>query len=230
MKWRAWPVAGVGFAVLWIFVRGVALEPAALVGQFLFGLAVGLPVAFVFRRLYAKRVDLSRGVRALPYVGLYLAAFSWEIVRANVDVAYRVLSPGMPIEPEVILVPLRVETDLAITTIANSITITPGTVTLDYDEETNALYVHAVDGRDPEAIVAPIRTWEDYALSVFDEERSPGDPAREIVVSGGEHDAVRGGRESAGSDGESDGGELGAARDGDRTKSREPERRGIDDE
>lgn len=188
MKVRSWPVAGVGFAVLWIFVRGVELTPSVLLGQFLFGLVVGLPTAFVFRRLYIKRIDLGRGVRALPAAALYLATFSWEIVRANLDVAYRVLSPTMPIEPEVILVPLRVETDLAITTIANSITITPGTVTLDHDDETNALYVHAVDGRNPEAIVAPIRRWEDYALEMFDEDASPDDPPRQIVVSGGERD------------------------------------------
>lgn len=191
MNVRSWPLAGVGFAVLWLFVRGVGLTPSAVIGQFLFGLVVGLPTAFVFRRLYSKQIDLGRGIGALPAAALYLATFSWEIVRANLDVAYRVLSPTMPIEPEVILVPLRVETDLAITTIANSITITPGTVTLDYDEETNALYVHAIDGRDPEAIVAPIRTWEGYALEMFDEDASADDPPRQIVVSGGERDTER---------------------------------------
>ncbi|QSW99715.1 Na+/H+ antiporter subunit E [Haloterrigena alkaliphila] len=192
MRVKTWPLAGVVFAVLWIFVRGTTLTPSALLGQLIFGLVVGLPTAFVFRRLYIERVDVARGARALPAAGLYFATFAWEIVRANLDVAYRVLSPGMPIEPEVILVPLRVETDLAVTTIANSITLTPGTVTLDYDEETNALYVHAVDGRDPEAIAAPIRTWEDYALEMFDEEASPGDPAPPIVVSGGERDRDQG--------------------------------------
>ncbi|WP_306052520.1 Na+/H+ antiporter subunit E [Natronococcus wangiae] len=201
MSVRTWPVAGVVFGVLWVFVRGVELAPSALVGQFLFGLVVGFPIAFVFRRLYVKRVDIARGARALPSAARYLATFSWEVVRANLDVAYRVLSPGMPIEPEVILVPLRVETDLAVTTIANSITITPGTITLDHDEETNALYVHAVDGRDPEAIAAPIRRWEDYALEMFDEEASPDDPPPEIVVTGGERER-RPGREPRGVDDE----------------------------
>ena len=186
---KTWPVAGAVFAVLWIFVRGVPLEASALAGQFLLGLAVGLPVAFVFRRLYIERIALARAVRAVPYVGLYLATFGWEIVRANVDMVYRVVAPGMPIEPEVILLPLRVETDLAITTIANSVTVTPGTVTLDYDAETNALYIHAVDGRDPEAIAEPVRTWENYALEIFDEDASPDDPPRELVVSGGERGA-----------------------------------------
>ncbi|SFC55826.1 multicomponent Na+:H+ antiporter subunit E [Halobiforma haloterrestris] len=187
MKVRTWPVAGVVFAVLWIFVRGIELESMTLFGQFLEGLAVGLPIAFVFRRLYAKRITVSRGRRVKPAL-LYLLAFVWELLRANVDMVYRVVAPSMPIEPEVVLVPLRAETDLAITLLANSVTLTPGTVALDYDEDVNALYVHAVDGRDPAAIVAPIRRWEDYALEIFDEDAAPEDPARQFVVSGGERD------------------------------------------
>ena len=190
MRVRTWPVVGVVFAVLWVFVRGLPLTPVSVVRGLLAGLLVGLPVAFVFRRLYSKQSDLGRTVRALPSAARYLGAFTRELLRANIDVAYRVLSPGMPIEPEVILVPLRVESDIAITVIANSITITPGTVTLDYDDETNALYVHGVDGRDPEAIAEPIRTWEDYALEGFDEAASPSDPPPDIVVSGGERDST----------------------------------------
>ncbi|MGM0387352.1 MAG: Na+/H+ antiporter subunit E [Natrinema limicola] len=195
MRVRTWPVVGVVFAILWVFVRGLPLAPISIVRGLLAGLLVGLPVAFVFRRLYGKDLDLGRVMGAVPYAGLYLGAFTWELLRANIDVAYRVLSPGMPIEPEVILVPLRVESDIAITVIANSITITPGTVTLDYDDETNALYVHGVDGRDPEAIADPIRTWEDYALELFNEAASPSDPPPEIVVSGGERDSTADGQD-----------------------------------
>ncbi|QCC60121.1 Na+/H+ antiporter subunit E [Natrinema thermotolerans] len=190
MRVRTWPVVGVVFAVLWVFVVGQPLTPISLLRGFLSGLIVGLPIAYVFRRLYGRRLDLGRGVRALPYAGLYLGAFTRELLWANVDVAYRVLSPGMPIEPEVILVPLRVESDVAVTVIANSITITPGTVSLDYDDETNALYVHGVNGRNPEAIAEPIRTWEDYALEIFAEDASPDDEPRPIVVSGGERDST----------------------------------------
>ena len=179
---RRWMAAAVGFGVLWVFVRGVALAPATVLGQFLLGLAVGAPVAYLFRRLYARGLDVTRTLGAIPYALLYLVVFLREVIVANFDVAYRVLAPGDRLEPEVILVPLRVETDLGITTIANSITITPGTITLDHDPDENALYVHVIDGRDPEAIVEPIRTWEDYALRMFDERLSPGDPAPDIAV------------------------------------------------
>lgn len=188
MKVRSWPVAAVGFALLWLFVRGVPLERAALLGQFLFGLAVGLPVAFLFRRLYAPRIDLGRGVRAIPYTLLYGLTFGRELLWANVDVAYRVLAPGSTIDPDVISIPLRVETPVAITLLATSITITPGTVTLDHQPGENALFVHVIDGRDLEATVEPIRRWESYALEMFDEAASPDDPAPEFVVHGGEDD------------------------------------------
>lgn len=188
MSARAWPVVGVALAVLWLFVRGVEAAAAAVAGEFLIGLAVGLPLAFVFRRLYADRVDLGRGLHAVPAALLYLGTFTREVVIANVDVAYRVVAPGPPIEPEVIRIPLRVRTALGVTTIANSITITPGTLTLDHDDERNALYVHVIDGRDIEDVVAPIRAWEDYALVVFAEELDPGDPAPPIAITGDEFD------------------------------------------
>lgn len=179
---RRWPLAGLAFGVLWVFVRGVDPTAYAVAGQFLLGLVVGVPIAYLFRRLYSEGIDFRGSLRSIPAAALYVLAFSREVVVANVDVARRVLAPDMPIEPEVILIPLRVQTDLGVTTIANSITITPGTITLDHDPTENALFVHVIDGRDPEAIVDPIRTWEDYALEIFDEELSPADPAPEFSV------------------------------------------------
>ena len=187
MRTRRWIVAGLLFAVLWVFVSGNSLAPQVVVTTFIVGTVVGLPIAYVFRRLYGEEFRVGRLVTIVPYMIRYVLVFLKEVIVANVDVAYRVLAPNMPLEPQVILVPLRVETDLGITTIANSITITPGTITLDHDPEENALYVHMIDGRDPHEVVAPIRQWEDYALVIFDEKRNPGDPAPEITVHPPDH-------------------------------------------
>jgi multicomponent Na+:H+ antiporter subunit E len=162
-------------AVVWLFLRDVPLAPRPLAGELLIGLAVGGPIAYLSRRLYVDTVDLRRAVRALPFVGAYVVVFLWDVAKANLDVAYRVLAPWMPVEPAVIVLPLRVESDVAVTTIANSITLTPGTLTLEHDEDANALIVHAIDGRDTEAVLAPIRRWEDLALVIFDEPGRPGD-------------------------------------------------------
>ncbi|WP_231183756.1 Na+/H+ antiporter subunit E [Haladaptatus sp. DYF46] len=179
---KKWPVIGFVLAILWLFVRGVALEPNRILGEFLIGLAFGMLIAFMLRRFYTPETNVTRSVQALPYAGLYLIVFIKDLIMANLDVAHRVLLPSMPIEPGVVVVPLRVRTDGAITTIANSITLTPGTITMDYDEETNALYVHSIDATDVDDIVDPIRTWEDYALVIFDEEGKPGDPVPELPM------------------------------------------------
>jgi multicomponent Na+:H+ antiporter subunit E len=182
---RQWPVVGLGLAVLWLFVRGVELAPRALAGEFLIGLAVGMLVAYLLRTFIAPTTGLHRRAAATPYAVLYLLVFFKELVTANVDVAKRVLAPSMPIYPRVIEVPLRVRSDLAVTTIANSITLTPGTLTMDYDADSNSLYVHSIDGRDRESVLDPIRTWEDYALVIFDEELKPGDPVPQLETDGG---------------------------------------------
>jgi multicomponent Na+:H+ antiporter subunit E len=172
---RKWPVVGLALALLWLFVRGVTT--ADVVGEAVIGLLVGMPLAYGLRRFYADELAVAGRLSAVTYAIRYVAVFLRELVTANVDVAYRVLHPSMPIDPDVVAVPLRVESDPAITTIANSITLTPGTLTMDHDESSNTLYVHALVG-DVDDVASPIRTWEDYAIRIFDEDVSPSDPAR----------------------------------------------------
>jgi len=227
---RTWPVFGGVFAVIWVFVRGPELATEPVLGSLLGGLAVGLPVAYLFRRLYTPEIDLPRVLRGWPAAVKFFVVFSKDVVVANVDVAYRVLAPSQPIEPQVILVPLRVETDLGVTTIANAITLTPGTITLDHDPEENALFVHIIDGRNPEAVVEPIRVWEDYVLQTFDEPASPDDPHPPITVHppedampvkaatavppGADRDAFHPDEDETAGDDVDDGDETGGASDG----------------
>jgi multicomponent Na+:H+ antiporter subunit E len=194
-----WLVVGGVLALLWLFVRGVGpgetLEATVrtVLGEFLIGLAVGFPTAFALRRYYRPRMAVGRSVRVAPYAALYVAVFLRELLTANLDVAYRVLAPSMPIRPDVIAIPLRVESDTAITTIANSITLTPGTLTMDHDAETNTLYVHAIAARDRGSVIGPIRTWEDYALVIFEGR----DPNTEIPPLPSEWPSVDRGRTDA---------------------------------
>ncbi len=73
---------------------------------------------------------------------LYIPWLLWAIVKANVDVAKRVLSPQMPIDPCVVRVEATQKSDLCRVIFANSITLTPGTVSLDLDGED--IVVHAL--------------------------------------------------------------------------------------
>jgi len=81
---------------------------------------------------------------------VYLVVIIWECIKANLDVAYRVLHPAMPIKPGIVKVKTTLRSDLAKTLLANSITMTPGTIAVDIIGD--CLYVHwiYVRSEDPE--------------------------------------------------------------------------------
>jgi len=86
----------------------------------------GNPVHLVFRML-----------RYLPWL-------LWQVARANIDVAYRVWHPKQKIAPQFIRVPLGTRTSLGTLIYANSITLTPGTITVSVDETKGEMLVHAL--------------------------------------------------------------------------------------
>ena len=105
------------------------------------------PLGTLFGRLY-------RLLRYLPWL-------VYKVAVANIDVAYRVLHPKMPIDPELVTLPRRLESEFGETTLANSITLTPGTVTVDVDQ--GHFLVHALTkgaADDLEAIQTRVRRVE----------------------------------------------------------------------
>ena len=81
---------------------------------------------------------------------IYVGVLLWECVKANFDVAYRVLHPAMPIRPGIVKVPTSLKTEVARTCLANSITMTPGTLTVDMNGEGD-LYIHWINVKDDRA-------------------------------------------------------------------------------
>lgn len=75
---------------------------------------------------------------------LYLPWIAWEVVKSNVDVARVILDPKLPIEPRMMRVRASQHTALGKVIYANSITLTPGTVTVDFDEADSSILVHAL--------------------------------------------------------------------------------------
>jgi multicomponent Na+:H+ antiporter subunit E len=119
--------------------------------------------------MYSGDLDISHYLRISPVILHYFGDFIGELLKANLDVARRVVHPDTPISPEVLEIPLRVESGPAVTTLANSITLTPGTLTLDYSSDRNGLYVHAINGgSEEEEIRETIQNWEDMLVKIFD--------------------------------------------------------------
>ena len=78
------------------------------------------------------------------WLAIYSVVFVYSVVRANFDVAYRILHPAMPIRPGIVKVRTYLKSPVAITMLANSIALTPGTLTVHAGED-GTLYVHWIN-------------------------------------------------------------------------------------
>lgn len=99
--------------------------------ELMIGLVVSFLIAvFLFSR-YSGLGLPPLGIKRFLFFLIYLLVLAREIVKANIDVAYRAIHPEVPINPGIVVIRTELEQDLAKTILANSITLTPGTFTLD---------------------------------------------------------------------------------------------------
>ena len=133
------------------------------------GAAAALLTSLLFAKYFFKKVvKFIQPVRYFWFL-IYLLFFIWECIKANFDVAYRVLHPAMPIKPGIVKVKLDLQSDFARTMLANSITMTPGTISVDIvgDE----LFIHwiYVRSEDPEVYSQIIAgKFEKYIKKIFE--------------------------------------------------------------
>ncbi|MBN1577756.1 MAG: Na+/H+ antiporter subunit E [Chitinispirillaceae bacterium] len=95
------------------------------------GLIVSFIISVLFGRWYARLGLPPMSIKRAWYVLLYGIKLALEIIKANFDVAYRVLHPALPIKPGIVAVKTNLKSDIAKFILANSITLTPGTFTVD---------------------------------------------------------------------------------------------------
>ncbi|MGA8852918.1 MAG: Na+/H+ antiporter subunit E [Christiangramia sp.] len=93
----------------------------------------------------------------VPKVIILLVYFLYELVKANIEVAYEVITPKLNMTPGIIMVPLDVKSDIGITMLANMISLTPGTLSLDVSNDKKVLFVHAMYIKDREKFIRGIK-------------------------------------------------------------------------
>lgn len=103
--------------------------------------------AIVFGKISISRPRKLFQPQRYFWMIVYVVFLLWECLKANFDVAYRVLHPAMPIRPGIVKVRTSLKTDVARTCLANSITMTPGTLTVDMNED-GELYIHWINVKD----------------------------------------------------------------------------------
>jgi len=130
-------------------------------------LVVGLIAAFVITFLFRDSLAVISEFRATPRALMaavgYVFFFAGELVKSNLNLAGIVLSPALPLNPGIVRVRTRLKSRMGRLLLANSITLTPGTLTVDIDGEW--LYIHwvTVASADIEAATAAIVAgFEDY--------------------------------------------------------------------
>jgi multicomponent Na+:H+ antiporter subunit E len=116
-------------------------------------LAVGLVAGYLLLWLVARfqRKQVKYFIKTPLYFS-FLAYYAWELLKSNAVILYEILTPGLDMRPGVIGIPIRAKTDLEITILANLITMTPGTLSLDISPDRRTLYIHAMYIHDPEAL------------------------------------------------------------------------------
>jgi multicomponent Na+:H+ antiporter subunit E len=113
--------------------------------ELLVAVVVAGAVGFVARPYFAsaRRRAAANPLRWLQAVAYVVGPFFVEMAKANVDVAYRVITGR--IRPGIVRVKTGMQTDMGTLLMANSITLTPGTLTVNVDEESNDLFVHMIN-------------------------------------------------------------------------------------
>nr|WP_111298665.1 Na+/H+ antiporter subunit E [Paracoccus saliphilus] len=132
----------------------VALTGGLTLGGLITGFFIGLAAMWLVRPLFP---DTGGYFMRLYYWLRLIVMFVYELIVSSFSVLRDVLTPGQSSNPALIAVPLNVTTDLQITLLANFISLTPGTLSLDVSDDRKTLYIHAMFGDDPEAIREQIR-------------------------------------------------------------------------
>lgn len=150
--------------IFWLLLTFKITIPNLIVGS-----VASIICSLFFGRFFITNVYKILQPHRYFWFIVYLVIFIWECFKANLDVAYRVLHPAMPIRPGIVKVKTTLKSDLARTLLANSITMTPGTITVDIIDD--YLYIHwiYVRSEDPEVYTGIITgAFEKYIKRIIE--------------------------------------------------------------
>jgi len=149
--------------LVWSTVVWTALWARLSLANIVVGSLVGMLTLFV---VPLPKREAVVGVRPLALVR-FVAYFLWQLARASAIVAWEVVTPRNRIHEGIVAAPLRTESPGLITLLANVVSLTPGTLTLEVRQQPAVLYVHILHLRTIDQVREDIRRLEDLALAAF---------------------------------------------------------------
>ncbi len=132
-----------GFA-LWVLLTWPVVDGHLDWQVVIAGLIAAAIVSLLFHDILPKEHHVFISPVRIFWFILYIPVFFYYVMVANLDVVYRALHPQMPINPGIVKIKTRLKTESGITALANSITLTPGTLTVDLTDD-GYLYVHWIN-------------------------------------------------------------------------------------
>jgi len=155
------PLLTLMLTVVWLLLAG-----SYTINSLLFGLLLGIIIPFITGPYWPDRPRLHNPLMICEYVLVVL----WDIIVANVVVAGLVLfKRNRDLRPNWVSIPLELRTPEAITVLAATITLTPGTVSSDLSSEGHSLLVHCLNAPDPDAVRDEIKQrYERRLLEIFE--------------------------------------------------------------
>lgn len=130
----------------------------ALTGNFTFvNFVFGFILSYFIMKMITTGTVEAKYFRILPKVFSFIFYFLYELIKANLQVAYEVMTPSYNMSAGIVGFPLEAKTDLEISFLANLITLTPGTLSLEVSEDRKVLYIHAMYIKDREDFINSIR-------------------------------------------------------------------------
>jgi len=148
-RWLPHPLLTPALALVWLLLNN-SLAP----GQVLLGLLLGWAIPRFTLAFWPERVRIYSTARLLRFAGVFL----YDVLVANLAVARLILAGPRALRPAFVVVPLDLSNDLALSLLANTICLTPGTVSARLSADRRRLLVHALDCGDPAELVATVKT------------------------------------------------------------------------
>ncbi|MBO6719126.1 MAG: Na+/H+ antiporter subunit E [Rhizobiaceae bacterium] len=131
---------------LLLAIAWAAVSASFTLANLVFGFVLSAVALYLIREQVGYVGYLTRSWRVISLVALFV----YELILSAWRVVVLVLSPKMNVKPGIFAYPMRVDRDAEITLLANLITLTPGTLSVDVSEDRRTLYVHAIDCSDPD--------------------------------------------------------------------------------
>ncbi len=120
-----------------------ALTSPARIEELIIGIIISFILSLVLFKDYKALGLPNFSIKRIVFFIIYSLILFWEIIKANFDVAYRIIHPKMPIKPGIVIIKTRLKSNIGKLALANSITLTPGTFTLDIVDD--RLLIHWIN-------------------------------------------------------------------------------------